>query len=259
MRTILDTIATYDTERGTTTQTRVISLFEFDELDDAARDRVAREYAEERANDPYFGQYFADTYEGEIWECVHALEKSITGADVRWRYSWWYSADFDCEYTYSDCYSPAYMERVSDTGYYASLDICEAWNAHAGRLNALYHQIVGLDNLLYYAADGSARYWALMEWAERVEGQWFAELEKACEDVRATIENLLRAEWEYYTSEEAARTECEDETAQGYEAHQIDGRGRVFYTDCRKWYTADGELYEQANVNHVCVSIVKAS
>lgn len=35
--------------------------------------------------------------------------------------------------------------------------------------------------------------------------------------------------------------------------------GRVYYSDNRKWYTVDGELYEQSNVSHECVSLVKTA
>ena len=270
MRTIKDDIYTYNTETGTAIQTRVIPLFEFFELNKPAQDRVVAAYMEEREADPYFSQWFIDSYECEIWDCVRDLEKSITGARAKWSYNRWYSCDFDCEYSYDDCYDPGYIEPVKDSGYYASMDLCDAWNAHARKLNGLYYQIryIGyLMNDVYPDWD----YW-VSDWIEEnkpfndkldsmysnLVDRWYVELEKACDDVRDAIETLLRNEWEWYTSEEYARAECEDESTQGYECRTIDKSGRVYYSDCRKWYTAAGELFDQSDVNRVCVSIVKA-
>lgn len=269
MRTITSEEYIYDTETGTHTQTRIIPLYTFDELSDDARDRVIADYMIERENDPYFGQWFIDAYEREIWECVRDLENNITGARVSWNYNRWYSCDFDCEYSYNDCYDPDYIEPVKDCGYYASMDIVGAWNKHARKLNGLYYQIrhIGyLMNDVYPDWD----YWA-NDWIEEnkpfynkldsmysdLVNRWYIELEKACDDVRDAIEIDLRSEWEYYTSEEYARMECEDETTQGYKCRQIDKTGRVYYSDCRKWYTSSGEFFEQSNIDHACVSIVR--
>lgn len=277
MRTIIDTMATYDSERGTTTQTRVIPLFEYFELNDDAQKRVIGEYIEERENDPYFSQWFNDGYESEIWDCVRDLEKSITGARVQWNYNRWYSCDFDCEYSYNDCYDPGYIEPVKDTGYYASMDICDAWNEHARKLNGLYYQCRWLEYLCwdvynewnkhYVYEDHNAHFFARADaLRDLIISRWYEELEKACDDVRDTIEALLRSEWDYYTSEEYAREEFEaNETGEEirtceYPYYKNGGyTGRVFYSDTRKWYLANGELYEQANINRKCVSIVKAS
>lgn len=269
MRTIKDDIYTHDTKRGTTLQTRVIGLYTFDELNDDARDRVIADYMEERENDPYFGQWFIDCYEREIWECVRDLENSISNARVKWQYNRWYSCDFDCEYSYDDCYDPGYITPVDDNGTCYSMDLCDAFNKHVRRLNGLYYQYEHLNYLCwavynewdqhYTYVDHNAHFFARADaMRDRVITLWYEELEKACEDVRNTIEYLLRAEWEYYTSEEYARTECEDESTQGSNYRTIDDAGRVYYSDNRKWYTADGEFYEQSNVNHACVSIVKA-
>lgn len=268
MKTITSTEYTYNTETGTTMHERVIPLFEYHELNDDARGRVISEYMEEREADPYFSQWFIDCYESEIWECVRDLAKSINNARVSWRYNRWYSCDFDCEYSYDDCFEPGYMQPVKDNGVCYSMDLCDAWNKHARKLNGLYYQHEYLDYLcwdVYNDWNGwnevteNASFFRRAEaLRDHVVTAWYAELEKACEDVRDTIEYLLRAEWEYYTSEEYARIECEDETTQGYEARTHDGAGRVFYSDCRKWYTANGDLYEQSNISHECVSIVKA-
>lgn len=247
-----------------------VNVYEFHELSAEAQGRVISEYIEERANDPYFGQWFADCYEQEIWDCVRDLEKSITGARVRWSYNRWYSCDFDCEFSYDDCYDPGYVETVKDTGYYASMDICDAWNKHARKLNGLYYQYRHLDYLcwevynewdsnVYEEAPQNASFFRRADaLRDIVVSRWYQELEKACEDVRNEIETLLCTEWDYYTSEEYTRTECEDEYAQGYECHSTDDAGRVYYSDTRKWYLASGEFYEQSSINHECVSIVKA-
>ena len=199
------------------------------------------------------------------------LENSIRGARVKWQYNRWYSADFDCEYSYNDCYDPVELAPVRDTGYYASMDICDAWNKHVRKLNGIYHLYDYVDYLCwdvynewdsnYYCdAPHNAHFYARADaLREGLITRWYEELEKACEDVRDAIETLLRNEWDYYTSEEYTREQCEDETTQGYECRTIDHSGRVLYSDCRRWYTVDGELYEQSDVNRECVSIVKAA
>lgn len=269
MKTVNDYEYTYDTETGTTMHNVMINLFTFDELGEDAQNRVVAEYTEERANDPYFGQWFIDAYESEIWACVHDLENSIRGARVNWRYNRWYSCDFDCEYSYDDCYDPCELEPIENNGYYASMDICDAWNAHIKKLNAISYRleyIAHLMNDVYPDWD----YWR-HDWIEEnrpfndrldtlysdAVSLWYEELERACDDVKSTIETLLRCEWDYYTSEEYTRAECEDETTQGYECRQVDNSGRVYYSDCRKWYTENGEFFDQSNINHACVSIVK--
>jgi len=271
MRTILDEQATYNTETGTTLQTRVIPLFEYWELNDDAKNRVISEYADERANDPYFDQFFSDSYERDIWECVHELEKSITGANVKWSYNRWYSCDFDCEYSINDIdwLSPDVMRTIENTGYYASMDLCDAWNKHMRKLNAfaMKHEYISelCDGPYYYEywyegqnPENKYFYKRLDDMRNKIFDAWIEELEAACKDVQDTIETLLRDEWENYTSEEYTRAECEDEYAQGCEYRTTDKSGRVYYSDSRKWYTADGELYDQSNINHACVSIVKA-
>ena len=258
--------------------TRTVQLYEFHELSEDVRARIVDEYREERENNPYFSQYFVDAYERDIWECVRTLEKSITGARVQWRYNRWYSCDFDCEFSYDDCCDPGEMERVKDTGYYASMDLCDAWNSHIAKLNAICYRVDYLESLIYGEYDVWGPHYVYMKYNEaaynRLEtmrdsliSAWYEELEAACEDVRNTIEALLRAEWDYYTSEEYARMECEDETTQGgewrtceYPYYKNGGyTGRVYYSDNRKWYTADGEFYEQSDVTRECISIVKAA
>ena len=252
-----------------TGETYTVDLYEFHELSDDAQARIIDEYDEERQNDPYFSQWFADFQEHEIWTCVHDLEKSITGARVQWRYNRWYSCDFDCEYAYDDCYTPYEVNRVDDTGYYASMDLCDAWNAHVRKLNAICYHVNYLESLMYGEYDVWGPHYVYLKYNEtaynRLETMrdhlidaWYAELEAACEDVRNTIETLLRVEWEDYTSKEYARGEFEANEA-GYECRTRDNSGRVFYSDSRKWYTVDGKFCEQGNVSYECVSIVKAS
>lgn len=279
MKTITTTEYQYNTEAGAFMQEHIIPLFEYYELSDAAQARVIADYAEERANNPYYYQNFADTYERDIWECVRDLEKSISGARVSWRYNPWYSCDFDCEFAYDDCYDPSMLETVDDNGYYAPMDLCDTWNAHVRKMNAIYTRFEYLDYLCwdvynewdsnaYEDAPHNASFYRRADALRDIAiTQWYAELERACDDVRNTIETLLRGEWDYYTSEEYTRLECEDEYAQGgkmysceYPSYKNGGyTGRVYYSDSRKWYTADGAFYEQSDINHACVSIVKAS
>ena len=252
------------------TITETKTLYTFDELSDEARARVIADFSEERENDPYFSQWFSDAYEREIWACVRDLEKSISGARVQWHYNRWHSADFDCEYSYDDCYDPCELDRVGDNGYYASMDLRDAWNAHINELNRINARLEMIDDLMngkynvwgphyIYLKHKEHVYNLLDDLANKTVSLWYSELEAACEDVRNTIEILLRDEWEYYTSEERAREECEDESTQGGECRTTDHTGRVFYSDDRKWYTADGQFYEQSDVNHACVSIVKVA
>ncbi len=270
MRTIHDTIATYDTEKGTTLQTHVVRLFEYCELSDEARGRAVANYIEERENDPCFWQDFANTRESDIWACVRDLEQGITGARVSWKYNPWYSCDFDCVYAYDDCYDPGEIETVDDNGYYASMDLCDVWNEHARRLNALFYRFEYVDELMYRTYpyydhycntidENETFYGRLDDMHDNLVSMWYEELERACEHVRDTIEILLREEWEYYTSEEYARLEFEDLYAGGEFWRTRDDSGRVYISDSRKWYTAAGELYEQSDGRRQCVSIVKAS
>ena len=259
-----------------TGETYDVELFEFFELNDGIKKRIAREYLEDNAEAIAFE--FQESQESEIWECVRDLEKSICGARVKWHYNRWYSCDFDIEYRYDDCYSPCELDAVNDTGHCASMDICDAWNGHIRKLNAIYHELeyLGhLDNDVY-------PYWSrdcdvirenvlfnsrIEELQDRYIGLWYEELEKACEDVADTIQRLLIDEWEYMNDIEYALIRLEDESEAGgewrtceYPYYKNGGyTGRIFYNDTRKWYTAYGELYEQANVNHECVSIVKVA
>ena len=252
-----------------TGETHTMDLYEFHELNDDTRARIVADYSEERQNDPYFSQWFADTTESEIWAAVRDLEKSITGARVQWRYNRWYSCDFDCEFSYDDCYDPGELNRVDDNGICYSMDLCDAWNSHVDKLNATSRAFENVSNYMY-DVNSSFDYWNGETYEDRlysilddaqsnIVGRWYAELEAACEDVRNMIEYLLRAEWEYYTSEEYARMECEDEYAQGGECRTIDHSGRVYYSDNRRWYTVDGEFYEQSDVCRECVSIVRVA
>ena len=277
MRTIKDTVYSYNTETGTTTQTRVIPLFTFDELSDDAQKTAVRAFMEERESNPYFSFEFNEFYEREIWDCVRNLEKSITGARVQWQYNRWYSCDFDCEYSYDDCYDPGELYTIPDNGICYSIDLCDVWNSHVDKLNAINRAFENVRNRMY-DINSSFDYWNGYTYEDRLYsilddaqtslvGRWYAELEAACENVRNTIEALLRDEWDYYTSEEYARLECEDEATQGgewrtceYPYYKNGGyTGRVFYSDNRRWYTVDGKFYEQSDVTDECVSIVKAS
>jgi len=271
MKTTTGIISEYNAETGTTQRETTITLYTFDELTEEARARVVADYAGERANDPYFSQWFADFQEHEIWECVRDLENTISWTGATWHYNRWYSCDFDCEFSYDDCYDPGELNRVNDNGICYSMDLCDAWNKHVRKLNGLCAQFEHVDYLCwdvynewdsnYYCdAPNNAHFYARADaLRDHLIGAWYAELETACEDVRNTLEYLLRAEWEYYTGEEYAREECEDESTQGYECRQIDNAGRVYYSDCRRWYTVDGQFYEQSDVNHECVSIARMS
>lgn len=247
-----------------TGETYAVDLYEFHELPAEAKDRIVSEFREELERD---WQGFADTTESEVWDAVRHLEKSITGARVSWRYNPWYSADFDTVYDYSDGYDPGEIEAVDDNGVCYSMDLCDAWAVHARKLNIIWHRF---DGLMGYMADMAPYSWDIDNLSERdtrvynhyddvlqsLYDEWYQTLEAACKDIAGTITGMLQAEWDYWTSEEYARETYEDMEA-GYECRTKDAYGRVYYHDSRKWFTVDGELYEQASVNHACVSIVK--
>ena len=265
----------------TTIEETTVDLYTLEELDKDAREKALQDYIEERAADPYYWQHFADCTEREIWECVRGLEKSISAVDVRWSYNPWYSADFDCVYKLKgvDWIGPDEMEPAEDDGYCYSMDLCDAWNAHIRRLNGLarmYLYMVDLQGYEYPAHEwecggdpcNRAFYYRLEGLINGLRDRWFAELEAACEDVTRTLEGLLQSEWEYYDSREYAELEFEDEYTQGgkwytceYPYYKNGGyTGRVYYSDNRRWYTADGTRYDDApTVCDECISIVKAS
>lgn len=255
--------------------TYTVDLYEFHELADDVKERLAREYLE--ANAEWIACEFRDFQEHEIWKCVRDLENSIRGARVKWSYNRWYSADFDTEYRYDDCYTPCELEPIENNGYYASFDICDAWNKHTRKLNALNYwgeHVNGLmtkfdtfDRSYNYVPYNQAFYDRLEAISDRITGLWYAELEAACADVAYTITGLLAGEWEDVNSLEYTLMRLEDDAEAGYECRTCEYpsfytngyTGRIFYHDSRKWYTADGELYEQADINHACVSIVKVA
>ena len=249
-----------------TGKTYTVDLYTFDELDEAAKEYAVDEFV--GSNEDMFSWEFQDFVEPEIWECVRDLEKNISGARVSWRYNRFYSCDFDIEYSYDDCFDPDELDAVKDTGYYASFDLCDVWNKHLHKLNGLCHKMNYIDHLSYDIYPYWDHYETIRENVEfnnrldgmrdKVVSMWYEELEAACEDVANTIQSLLVNEWEYVTSREYAAQYFHDVEA-GYESRMIDNSGRVYYSDSRKWFTVDGELYEEANINHACVSIVKTS
>lgn len=246
-----------------TGETYTVDLFEFHELaDDVRADLVDRFMVE---NEGFFDDTFRDCHELDIWEAVKALQKQ-TGC--KWFYNPWYSCDFDVNYKMYETYETELFYPADDNGYYASFDICEAWNAHIRKMNALHMQA----EYLYYLENDvypiyNAHYTPIKEniafntrvskMIEAIYDEWTAELERACVDVANTIQSLLDDEWNYVHSHEYAQDYLAEVDA-GYECRTIDNSGRVYYHDTRKWYTADGQLYEEASVDHACISIVKA-
>ena len=263
------TIETTTAQNGAITngirETReTVNLYEFRELPEDVQNRILNKYMETRTE--WLSIDFCNYQEHDIWECVRDLEKSITGARVRWDYNHWYSCDFDTEYAYDDCYDPCELEIIEDNGYYASMDICDSWNAHIKKLNAIYARFELIEQYINETAS-NYDYWNLYTAADRVYnrlddmrsdliGRWYAELENACKDVSNTITSLLITEWEdvqtrEYALNEYLANEC------GYESRTIDNSGRVYYYDSRQWFTIDGEKYETPNYRRECVSIVK--
>ena len=117
--------------------------------------------------------------------------------------------------------------------------MADAFNAHEDELRELI-----------------AKYDACDDYDERGEiAEKFARVHRqACEDACRVFQQCAEDEREYQESFER----FEDEYTQGstYTYYGY-ADGRKYRSDSRKWYTADGEFFEQSNVNHECVSIVK--
>ncbi len=258
MRTKVENIMQY----VPTGETYEVKLYEFHELPKDTKNRIIDEYEADYLQ--WVDEDFRDYNEREIWDCVRDLEKQT---NCKWSYNRWYSCDFDVEYKTFPIWSPEYVEHAEDNGYYASFDICEAWNAHVSKLRGLYETYDYIDEIMEntfpYYDDNYAKIrenWTyharLEEMRDKVHDMYIEELDDACRDVANAIQSLLTLEWEDVHSREYIESRFEDlET--GYSCYTRDDSGRVYYYDSRKWYTEDGELYEESNVHHECISIVK--
>lgn len=266
MKNVKTTINTYDTETGTTIKETSVDLFEYHELSDDARARVIDDLISEH-------EYWLDedfrNYESEIWDCVCSLEKNLSYLGIKWNYNPWYSCDFDIVYRYSDYSSPNELYPINDDGVCYSMDLCDVWNAHISKLNAICYHIDYVSELMDKYPMHDMYYNTISENVEfnsnldelhlMLIDRWYIELCDACKDVANTLQGLLQCEWDYCHSREYTETLANDEVYTGGISYTIDKTGRKYFSDTRKWFTSLGELFEESNVMRECVSIVKAS
>ena len=145
-----------------------------------------------------------------------------------------------------------HAHKMADRGDYATMDIADVFNSHGPKMEeyaSMWYQVAFPESgSCFYECDDETSY----ELLGMYESLYLKEYERAAQDALNKWYDLREAEEEYLTSFEAFA----DEFNQGYEVRTIDKSGRVYYSDCRKWYTVDGEFYEQSNTNHECISIV---
>lgn len=219
-----------------------IELFTIDELSDDARERAYNDWLEEpsalqieyylqdtidydarKALDPIIPNWNCDAY-GHIWPIMRNVKMPNDG----------------------------HAPRMKDCGDWATMDIADAFNAYGHEMeeyaNIWYRIAYPESGSAFYECDDTAAYDLLGLY----EDLYLQTFEKAAQAALSKWEELREAEREYHTSTEA----FEDEFNQGYECRTIDRTGRVYLNDCRKWYTANGEFYEQSDITHECVSIV---
>lgn len=220
-----------------------IELFTIDELGDDARKRAYNDwldtigiydvedhlqtsidYDARKALDPIIPNWDCDNY-GHIWPIMSNVRIPQDG----------------------------HAPRMTDNGDCFSMDIADAFNAHGPQMEeyaGMWYQIAFPEcDSPFWDCDDQTSYDLLAMY----EDLYLNAFEKAAQDALNKWEELRECEREYLTSVEA----FEDETNQGYECRTIDKTGRVYHHDCRKWYTVDGEFYEQSDISHECVSIVK--
>ena len=220
-----------------------VELFTIDELSDEARENAYNDWVESvgiydvedylqmtidhdvrETIDPIIPNWDCDNY-GNIWPVMRNVRMPLDG----------------------------HAPKMEHSGDWASMDVADAFNAYGPQMEEyadMYYRVAFPEHgSAFYECDDRTSY-DLMELYEEL---YLKVFEIAAQSALDKWEELREMEREYHTSVEA----FEDEFNQGYECRTIDEAGRVYYHDSRKWYTIDGEFYEQANINDQCISIVK--
>lgn len=178
------------------------SAYLFDELSKEAQERAISDAIEEEQRDYYeYGTYGASQTgmsEAEIWDAAQELAKHQPvhiGTDAGGspygtarRYGW----------------STANWESVTeeqDTGICWSMDICDTWNAYAARIIVLQEGHEEAEDRAYFA-DTQEEQDAYNDIAERIEETAEELTEEAAHAVGNTVDGLIEAERDYYSSEE---------------------------------------------------------
>ena len=145
--------------------------------------------------------------------------------------------------------------KMDDLGYYATMDMAEAFNAHGPVLEecaAMWYAVAFPDSgSTFYECDDETAYCLMCMY----ESLYLDEYENAVQDALDVWKELRDQEREYLTSFEA----FSDESLQGCECYTIDNTGRKYHHDNRLFYFEDGEYYGESDIDHECVSIVRAS
>ena len=177
-----------------------VDVFEYDELSDEAKDRAFDNFVSE--GEPEFQ---LELTLNEIFDALCAFDRE-TGVESEidgWNVLNLSARSFDKMYTNG-------FQKLEDTGICYSMDICDAWNAHVGKLSELWET--------WYAAEyGDPSYEA--------EEALDAEIRAALHDVGAITQRNIDAEVDYYTNHRA-------EFFEEFDAYEHE-------------YTADGEIWEE--------------
>lgn len=227
-------------------KTQETTLFELYELTDDARENAYKNWLDDYR---WSGEYTMDLMYSDT---VHYGDKALEGVGMVAEWDSWDNCrpgsyiDPDngrmTPYLTAADYLPNAENICSmdDYGYWSSMDMADAFNEYSAQLLELVKAYKACEDY-----DESGRI-----------AEEFARLHKdACWDACRVFQRCYEDEKEDLESLER----FEDESTQGYECRTIGRTGRVYYSDCRKWYTEDGEYWGESSINNACVSIVKAS
>lgn len=177
-----------------------VDVFEYDELSDEAKDRAFDNFV--ASGEPEFQ---LELTLNEIFDalCDFDRETGVESEIDGWNVLHLSARSLDKMYANG-------FQKLEDTGICYSMDICDAWNAHVGKLSELWET--------WYSAEyGDPSY----EAAEALD----AEIRAALHDVGAITQRNIDAEEDYYTNHRA-------EFFEEFDA-------------CEHEYTADGEIWEE--------------
>ena len=220
-------------------------LFTLDELTDAAQMAAYNEWVDDYR---YSQEYIWDLQYSDV---IHYGEKALASVGIN---AEWDSWDNCFPGNYADPYSKRYLPYITaadympenarsichmeDFGYYSSMDMADAFNEYEAELIELVD-----------AYENANNYDDQIAISDKFASVHIEACYRACK--------VLQTRYEEEKDDLESFEHFDDESTQGYEIRTRDNSGRVYYSDCRKWYTIDGEFYDQSNVNHECVSIMK--
>lgn len=174
------------------------TVYEYGELSDDAKENAFNNWIESGENRRQF--------EIALDEILDAVKGFCGVIGLDWDIDAWnnVSLSLDCDTEFM---------RFSDTGFYASMDIADAWNRHVDNMLELY--VALLDNVGTPLENAKQR-------------DLKREVEAALEDVREVTQRNIDTEWNYWIYEPKEAFE---------EFGRFDGFGD------EQEYTEDGEIY----------------